>query len=262
MTGAVRRGGGMLGTLLLLVAAAVAVQAQAWVIARVSFYIGEFGDVEARKSGTDEWAQVVLKQPLFSGDAVRTAAESRLEIKVDDDSVVRIGENSELEISKPSLMNLAGGGETQAKLKKGKIWSNVKKMAEDQRRMTVSTPTVVAAIRGTVFRIDVPEDSLTVLRVYEGSVEARENRAAPAAGGLREIRPPGEVAPPAEVSAQEWVQIVAANQQLTFRRGGTPQLVAFDPEVDALIEWVRWNRERDTQGIPPGLRPMPERKDK
>jgi len=258
MTGAVRRGGGGLSVLLLLVAAAVAVQAQAWVIARVSFYIGEVG---ARKSGTEEWAQVALKQPLFSGDAIRTAAESRLEIKVDEESVVRIGENSELEITKPNLMNLAGG-ETQAKLKKGKIWSNVKKMAEDQRRMTVSTPTVVAAIRGTVFRIDVPEDSLTVLRVYEGSVEARENRVAPAAGGLREVRPPGEVAPPAEVSVQEWVQIVAANQQLTFRRGGTPQLVTFDPEVDALIEWVRWNRERDAQGIPPGLREEPERKDK
>ncbi len=258
MTWVGRRLGGVLVLLPLLLAAAVAVQAQAWVIARVSFYIGEVG---ARKSGTEEWAQVALKQPLFSGDAIRTAAESRLEVKVDDASVVRIGENSELEISKPNLMNLAGG-ETQAKLKKGRIWSNVKKMAEDQRRMTVSTPTVVAAIRGTVFRIDVPEDSLTVLRVYEGSIEARENPATPAAGGLREVRPPGEVAPPAEVSAQEWVQIVAANQQLTFRRGGTPQLVAFDPEVDALIEWVRWNRERDAQGIPPGRRPEPERKDK
>jgi hypothetical protein len=258
MTRIVRRSGIGLSALLLAVATAVAVSAQAWVIARVSFYIGEVG---ARKSGTEEWGAVVLKQPLFSGDAVRTAAESRLEIKLDEESVVRIGENSELEITKPNLMNLAGG-ETQAKLKKGKIWSNVRRMAEDQRRMTVSTPTVVAAIRGTVFRIDIPEDDLTVLRVYEGSVEARENPATPVAAGLREVRPPGEVRPPAEVSPQEWIQIVAANQQLTFRRGGTPEVVAFDPEVDALIEWVRWNRDRDTQGIPPGLRREPEGKDK
>jgi hypothetical protein len=245
--------------LLLLTAGAVAAGTQAWVVARVNFYIGE---AAARKAGTEAWARVALKQPLFSGDAVRTAAESRLELRLEDESVVRIGEDSELEVSKGTLADLAAGGPTQAKLKRGRIWSNVRRMASDQGGLTVSTPTVVAAIRGTVFRIEVPEEDLTVLRVYEGAVEARENTQTPVrTGGLREVKPPGEIAPPAEVSAQEWVQIVAANQQLTFRRGGKPELVAFDPEADAQLDWVQWNRERDAAEIPPG-RPQPDRKDR
>jgi len=236
------------GLLLLLVTVlAGAAVAQAWVLARVSFYIGEVG---YRKSEAQEWSDVALKQPLFAGDYVRTGEESRLELKLDDRDVIRIDEDSEVEVSQRALTAWRGSG-TRAAVKKGKIWSNVRKLVADRENLTVETPTVLAAIRGTAFRIDVPDADHTVIRVYEGSVEVRENPAPPP--GEREpgvIEPPAEVPPPGEVSVQEWLQIVTANQQLTVARGEEPTVAAFDAAQDSLLEWVQWNRQRDSE-IPP-----------
>lgn len=233
--------------LLLVVVAVTVGEGQAWVVARVSFYRG---DVTVKKAGSEAWGNIAWKQPLYNGDAVRTGAESRLELKLDEKDVVRIDENSELEVSKRTLAQYKGTAST-ARLRRGKIWTNVRKVVADREHLTVETPTVVAAIRGTIFRIDIPTAVSTVLKVYEGEVEAQENPPEPA-GGV--VGPPAEVPPPAEVSVQEWLQIVAANQQLTFTRGGVPEVTTFDAAADSSLEWVQWNRMRDATLVPPGDR--------
>ena len=67
----------------------------------------------------------------------------------------------------------------------------------------------------------------------------------PREGGVREIEAPREIAPPREVSAQQWMEIVSANQQLSFTRGERPVVTEFDPDEDAQLDWVQWNQERD-----------------
>lgn len=244
-TGHIRRLWGLLLLVTVLLAGTAA--AQAWVLARVSFYIGEVG---YRKADAEEWGDVALKQPLFAGDHVRTGEESRLELRLDERDVIRIDEDSEVEVSQRALTAWKGSG-TRAAVKKGKLWSNVRKLVADRENLTVETPTVLAAIRGTAFRIDVPDPDHTVIRVYEGSVEVRDNSALPPGGGEPGvIEPPREVTPPAEVSVQEWLQIVTANQQLTVARGEDPVVAAFDAAQDSLLEWVQWNRQRDAE-IPP-----------
>ncbi len=233
-----------LALVLLLVAATIG-EGQALVVAHVNFYIGEVG---IKKAGKGEWGKVALKQPLYTGDAVRTGARSRLELKLDDKDVVRIDENSELEVSKTTLAQI-GGTASKANLKRGKVWANVRRAVGDRDQMSVETPTVVAAIHGTVFRIDIPSLVSTVLRVYEGEVEAGEKPPQPVAQQV--AGPPREVPPPAEVTVQEWLQIVAANQQLTFTRGGQPQVTTFDAAADSALDWVQWNRMRDAALPPP-----------
>ncbi len=224
----------------LLLGTAVIVFSQAWVLAKVSFYLGEVG---YRKAQSEEWTGVALQQSLFSGDAVKTGAESRLELKTGDEGfVMRIDENTELELSPQSLENPG----TKAKARGGRVWTNVRRMAANRNNLTIETPTVLAAVRGTVFRIDVPDVNNTILRVYEGEVEVQPNLAPPPGeGGVREVEAPREIAPPREVSAQQWMEIVSANQQLSFTRGEKPVITDFDPEADAQLDWVQWNRERD-----------------
>jgi len=224
----------------LLLGTAVIVFSQAWVLAKVSFYLGEVG---YRKAQSEEWTGVALQQSLFSGDAVKTGAESRLELKTGDEGfVMRIDENTELELSPQSLENPG----TKAKARGGRVWTNVRRMAANRNNLTIETPTVLAAVRGTVFRIDVPDVNNTILRVYEGEVEVQPNLAPPPGeGGVREVDAPREIAPPREVSAQQWMEIVSANQQLSFTRGEKPVITDFDPEADAQLDWVQWNRERD-----------------
>ena len=228
---------------------------QAWVVAKVSFYMGEVG---FKKADSEEWSGIALGQPLFTGDAVRTAVESRLEVKMGEEGVlVRIDESTELEISSRSLQEWRGPG-TKAKLKRGRLWSNVQRLAADRENLTIETPTVLAAVRGTVFRFDIPDSVTTMLRVYEGEVEVRENPIPPG-GALRVVGPPQEVAPPAEVSAQQWLELVTANQQLIFTYGQDPVITEFDPNQDAQLDWVTWNQQRDAALEPPPSDPLPEK---
>lgn len=240
---------GLLAAVVLALAVVTVAAGQAWVIARVSFYMGE---VNYMKAQSDQWSGVSLKQPLFSGDIVRTDKESRLELKTgEDDLIVRIDEDSELEISNRSLQEWKGAG-TKATLKKGRLWTNVRRMAADRENLTIETPTVLAAVRGTVFRIDIPSEVTTILRVYEGELEVRDNPNPPAEPGqMREVAPPREVPPPREVSPQEWLELVSANQQLTVTRGKPPSKIDFDPAADAKLDWVKWNKERDKLIEPP-----------
>ena len=239
------------------------VGAQAWVLAKVNFFMGEVG---YRKAQTEEWSGLVLQQSLFAGDAVRTGAESRLELKTSDEGlVVRIDENSELEISTRSLQEWKGPG-TRARARRGRLWTNVRRMAADRENLTIETPTVLAAVRGTIFRIDIPSDSTTVLRVYEGQMEVRDNPAPPPGSGeLREVDAPREIAAPREVSAQQWLELVSANEQLVVTRGLTPVKSEFDPEADARLDWVQWNQERDREldrTPPPEQSQTPKRRKK
>ncbi|MFC1595606.1 FecR domain-containing protein [Gemmatimonadota bacterium] len=224
----------------LILGTAVIIFGQAWVLAKVSFYLGEVGYLKAQ---SEEWTGLALQQSLFSGDAVRTGAESRLELKTGDEGfVMRIDENTELELTPQSLENPG----TKAKANGGRVWTNVRRMAASRNNLTIETPTVLAAVRGTVFRIDVPDLDNTILRVYEGEVEVKPNLAPPPGeGGDREVDAPREIAPPREVSAQQWIEIVSANQQLSFTRGEKPVITDFDPTEDAQLDWVQWNRQRD-----------------
>ena len=116
----------------------------------------------------------------------------------------------------------------------------------------------LAAVRGTVFRIDVPDINNTLLRVYEGEVEVKPNLAPPPSeGGMGEVEAPREIAPPREVSAQQWMEIVSANQQLSFTRGEKPVITDFDPEADSQLDWVQWNQERD-EGLDRSEVPPPD----
>ena len=230
---------------LLIVVAVTISDGQGWVVARVNFYIG---DVGVKKAGDEEWGGCTLKQPLYTGDAVRTGTESRLELKMDERDVIRIDENSELEVSKTTLAQYKGSV-SKASLKRGRIWTNVRKVIADRENLTVETPTVVAAIRGTIFRIDIPTSLSTIMRVYEGTVEAIENPPQPQQPQV--VGPPQQVPPPAQITVQEWLQLVAANQQLSFTRGGQPQVTTFDAAADSLLDWVQWNRTRDATLVPP-----------
>ncbi|MFC1529810.1 FecR domain-containing protein [Gemmatimonadota bacterium] len=245
--------GSLLISVSVLLVTAVITSGQAWVLAKVSFYLGEVG---YRKAQSEEWTGLVLQQSLFSGDTVRTGAESRLELKTGDEGfVMRIDENTELELTPQSLENPG----TRARARGGRVWTNVRQMAANRNNLTIETPTVLAAVRGTVFRIDVPDLNNTLLRVYEGNVEVQPNLAPPQTlGGRRAVEAPREIAPPRAVSAQQWLEIVSANQQLSFTRGEKPVITEFDPDEDAQLDWVQWNQARDDSLDRPDVPPPDE----
>jgi len=84
---------------------------------------------------------------LKIGDLIKTAIESRLEIRLKNGSTFTIEEESEVELT----MFAKDGKLTKSKLniKVGKVLFNIKKLASTRSEFVFETPTATAAIRGT-----------------------------------------------------------------------------------------------------------------
>ena len=129
----------------------------------------------------------------------------------------------------------------------------MKKITSTGAEFGVSTPTATAAIRGTIFRVDMAADSTTDVLVYEGKVAVKPADTLKQGGGRNvdttarhEVEGPTEVEGPVEVSLEEWITIVAG-QQIRVERTGSFKTWRFDRKKDKLDTWVKYNLEQDAK---------------
>ncbi len=219
--------------------------AKATPIARVTYYTGDF---RVQQPGRDAWKKAVINESLKSGEKVKTYDESRGEVAFADGSIIRIDANSNLDIVE--LKRDKAGQTAQAKVWSGKVWASVNK-ASKKTKFELESPTAVAAVRGTVFRMSVAEDMTTKVAVYAGEVKVEpmpefyQNQRKKEGGRSGEIQGPQQVEGPKEVSFEQWVQVVKAQMEITINPDGTYGIVNFNPVIDSQDEWVKWNQLRD-----------------
>ena len=221
------------------------------------------GRVQVQKGGSGDFKKAMPRMPIHEKDIVKTLAKSRCEITLVGGGKLRIGENSELEITeanvKPMEKNFG------ATLKKGNVWVAAKAAFGEKKNVAVRTPTAVAAIRGTKYRANAGAAESQVL-VYEGKVDINtpENLANMRRDDVQQrqqqqggaptfsLRPvqtmqaPTQVAGPFEVTLEEWITLVEG-MQINLRADGKYHMFEFDKDADAQDPWVQWNNEQDTQ---------------
>ena len=221
------------------------------------------GRVQVQKGGIGEFKRAMPRMSIQEKDVVKTLAKSRCEITLVGGGKLRIGENSELEITeanvKPMEKNFG------ATLKRGDAWVAAKAAFGEKKNVAVRTPTAVAAIRGTTYRAKAGNDESSVL-VYDGKVdvnaasnvsEARDQQrrqgfqpqgGAPRfkLGPVTEIQAPTQVAGPYEVSLEDWVSLVEG-MQINVRKDGKYSMFKFDQDEDDGLDFVKWNKELDAQ---------------
>lgn len=220
------------------------------------------GRVEVQKAGSDQWKKAGVKQPVYVNDKIRTRAKSRAEISLTGGGKMRIGEKSELELLQADVMGMKK--DYNANLKKGNVWVSAKAGFGEKKNVVVRTPTAVAAIRGTKYRVEAGEEESSVL-VYQGEVEVnrpenlqkmrrdalekKQQQGGPPKfqlGPVQEIEAPTQVAGPYEVSLEDWISLVEG-MQINLRADGKYHMFEFDKEADAQSDWVKWNEELDTE---------------
>ena len=173
---------------------------------------------------------VKVSMPLQLGDSLRVAAESRIEVRYPDNTILRLDENSRLVVT-------AAGSKPEPTLLGGKAWANVTKVGKGGQGFGLKTPTAVAAVRGTIFRMN-ENDSGASVKLFEGKVDVGH----PAKDG--------EVSGPREVSLQQWVHLLRG-EEVVCRKDGAWASRRFDVGVDLKDPWVRFNTERDhALGLP------------
>ncbi len=220
------------------------------------------GRVEVQKAGSDQWKKAGVKQPVYVNDKIRTRAKSRAEISLTGGGKMRIGEKSELELLQADVMGMKK--DYNANLKKGNVWVSAKAGFGEKKNVVVRTPTAVAAIRGTKYRVEAGEEESSVL-VYQGEVEVnrpenlqkmrrgalgkKQQQGGPPKfrlGPVQEIEAPTHLAGPYEVSLEDWISLVEG-MQINLRADGKYHMFEFDKEADAQSDWVKWNEELDTE---------------
>ena len=221
------------------------------------------GRVQVQKGGTGDFKRAMPRMSIHEKDIVKTLAKSRCEITLVGGGKLRIGQNSELEITeanvKPMEKNFG------ATLKKGDVWVAAKAAFGEKKNVAVRTPTAVAAIRGTKYRAKAGEDESSVL-VYDGKVDVNaaknvidarnqqmrqggpQGGAAPkfTLGPVTEIQAPTQVAGPYEVSLEDWISLVEG-MQINVRKDGKYSMFKFDQDTDAGLDFVKWNKEQDSK---------------
>ena len=214
------------------------------------------GKVEVQATGVEAWEKAKPNRPVFEGDVIRTAPKSRAEITLQGGGKMRIGENSELELTaanvKPMTKNFS------ANLKKGNIFVSAKAVFGEKKSVSVRTPTAVAAIRGTKYRAKAGDDESEVL-VYDGKVdvnaakniidERQEKRKSLDPGSAPgkpkfTLGPVTEVSGPYEVTLEDWISLVEG-MQINVRKDGKYHMFKFDQAKDGDLDFVQWNKELD-----------------
>ena len=219
-------------------------------VAKISFPLG---NVLVLPSGKTKLVKAGFNRPLYNGDKIKTQPSARCEIKYNDGSIVRIDERSIYTIERAEIKKKEK--KVESFLSVGRIWANIKKLAQNTDQWLLRGPSAVVAVRGTVYRMDAAEDKTSRILVYEGSVnvappgwqpgQQQQQGGQPPPGPPQRVQGPTQVKGPSVVSLKEWIEIVKAQQQIVVKPDGSFQKSDFDAVADAKSSWVQWNLKRD-----------------
>jgi predicted Zn-dependent protease len=189
------------------------------------------GKVEVQSNAQGAWRPVTVNQKLNAGDAVRTGEASQMALVANDQTQVRLNQQSLFQLK--SVGNQDGG--TALELKEGRMWAQAKQFftglfrrattlvnAQQPRRLVVTTPTSTIGIRGTDWEVSVGDAGTTQVAVFSGEVEVGNEL--------------GQVS-------------VAPNEQATVRAGQAPTKVLLSNAKDR-VQWVTAYRPTPRRWVP------------
>jgi len=116
------------------------------------------GRVEVLRKGQNEWAPVSSGAKLVDGDQIRAHVGASAELALPDGSTLFLAENSRLAITKVEFDESTKSRTNAFHLVVGKVRALVSKAAIEllrsrQSNFVISTPTAVAAARGTHYEV-------------------------------------------------------------------------------------------------------------
>lgn len=122
------------------------------------------GRGEFREASETRWRDVSVRQQLAQGNFVRTADSSRMAVLLVDQTQIRLAANSMIQIKQVGDNR---DRSTVIRQSAGRSWTQSKNIPD---KLTVETPSALAAIRGTDWEMVVDEDGTSTLTVLSGEV--------------------------------------------------------------------------------------------
>src|SRR3989337_15029 len=129
------------------------------------------GAIYFKAKAEKKWVAATVAMDVNEGDRIKTGSDGRIELALQDDSRLTIGNNTEMEITRFLLDKDNNKRSATIFLVKGKLRTIVAKFS-GRTDMKVKTPTAVAGIKGTDF-IVMNEGKANVLFGQEGAVAVK-----------------------------------------------------------------------------------------
>ncbi len=126
------------------------------------------GLVQIKKRGSTRWNNFNPAMILSEGDKVKTGRKSKVEIRFDDGSRIKLLSNSVIELKK--YYKIDDGRYSMVKLKKGKLFGNVLKLRK-KSKFQVSAVNSTAGVRGTEFYVAIDNRDNVTVEVNNGSLD-------------------------------------------------------------------------------------------
>jgi len=123
----------------------------------------EAKEVFYKKAKNQEYQTINENMELDIGYWVRTGNLGKASIAFSDNSVVRLAENTEIEISKLSYDANTATSQINISVIVGRIWARVADLVTPDSRFAIITPETIATVRGSAFDVNVsPLGDITV----------------------------------------------------------------------------------------------------
>jgi len=200
------------------------------------------------KDTKDLHKKALLNMILDSEDRIEVKRGGTVELMMSHGRVVRLDEGSTLRIGTLKRDEHKKSVVGNFKLFLGRLWGKVlQAKSRRKKEMYVSTPTLVAGVRGTAYDLKLKRDQSTVIKVFEGEVEIYNPlQKMPESGIITDFKKPHRVQGPHKITEKEWNEILLRQyQQVIVTKEGISTPISFDHETERKTEWIQWNEERD-----------------
>ncbi len=145
------------------------VVAQTIVVVELLAVVDEsLGAVQVVGAGAARAAQVGML--VRAGERIHTGAGAQAGLHWADGSRIELGPDSDLVVRRCRLSMARHSRQSSFRLNLGEMWIRVRGALEPGSKFEVETPTIVAAVRGTIFHLKVSPDGTTRMQVYRGQV--------------------------------------------------------------------------------------------
>lgn len=130
-----------------------------------------YGEVTLKRRGSNDAVLVATGDILKAGDRVNTGVKSAVSLLFADNSLLLVGESSEVLFDALSSYKGIGMLDTRIRLQHGRIENRVTPFNRPESRYEIHTPAAVTVVRGTDFRVSSNKESgLTHSEVTNGKV--------------------------------------------------------------------------------------------
>ena len=192
--------------------------------------------------------KALLNMILNSQDRVEVKNGGSVELMMSHGRVIRLDEGSILMVG--TLMRDEHKKSVVGKFKLflGRLWGKVLQVKlRKKKEMYVSTPTLVAGVRGTAYDLQLKRDQSSIIKVFEGEVEIYNPlQKMPESGIIKDFKKPHRVQGPHRITEKEWNELLLRQyQQVIVTKEGISIPISFDHEAERKTEWVKCNEQRD-----------------